>query len=567
MQNPVIGIIGGKGRMGKLFADFFLAHGIDVQVSDIATKISNRELAKSSDIVIVSVPIDVTLKTIKEILPYMKKDAAIMDFTSVKEHPVNAMLKGKCEVLGMHPMFGNSNPIPGQTIILCPTEKSGKWSGWIENFLRKNKTQIIKISPIEHDKIMNIAQGLIHFAEITFADSLRRMKMPLKDLLKFTGRASEMKIQLAARLIDQDAGLYGNIQICNPQALKSIGEFKKSVDELYNIVSKKNLNEFKKYFNNNKKFYGKYTHEAYIESSHLIDRLIEMRKDRQGEDAITPSVKPTKNSIAILGPKNTFSDFAASKYLKKTAGNAKKYYAKELDEIFELVEKQRVKEGIVPIENKLHGTIRESLDNLFKKDIHIIGEISIPIHHCLVCLSSAKPQDIKKIISHSQALNQCKNFLKKKFPKAEKESVSSTGAALEKVLSSNDTGLAAIAPRLAASSPEFKIIAENIEDEKDNSTSFFIIRKGKTVEQKNSTKTSIAFHFDKDKPGSLFEIFKIFADGKINLTKIESRPTKKQFGDYIFYLDFEGRQSETRVKKTLSAIAKKVAKLKILGCY
>ena len=126
---------------------------------------------------------------------------------------------------------------------------------------------------------------------------------------------------------------------------------------------------------------------------------------------------------------------------------------------------------------------------------------------------------------------------------------------------------AAIAPKLAATSPSFKIIAENIEDEKENSTSFFIIKKGKAVEQKNSTKTSIAFYFDRDKPGSLFEVFKIFADAKINLTKIESRPTKKQFGDYIFYLDFNARLSENRVKKVLAEITKKVARLKILGCY
>ncbi len=549
--------------MGKLFAEFFAAREIKVLTSDIGTALTNKELSRKSDIVIISVPIDVTLKTIKEVLPYLKKGAAIMDLTSVKQEPVDEMLKGKCEVLGMHPMFGNSNPIPGQTIILCPTKKSGKWSLWMADFFKKNHVSIIKINPLEHDKIMNIAQGLVHFAEITFADSLRRMKMPLKDLLKFTGKASEMKILLAARLIDQDAGLYGNIQICNPQALNSLKQFKESVDELYDIVRKKNLSEFKRYFNENKKFYGKHAHEAYLESSYLIDRFIEMRKNKSPEKATAP----TKNAIAILGPKNTFSDFAATKYLGKNENNLQKYFVRDLDEIFDLVEKGKVKEGIVPIENKLHGTIRETLDGLFKKNVHIIGEIAIPIHHCLVCLSSSRPGIIKKIVSHQQAISQCKEFLSKKFPKVVKESSPSTGAALEQVLSANDVALAAIAPKLAVLSPNLRIIAENIEDELDNSTSFFIIRKGETAEQKNSTKTSIAFHFGKDKPGSLFEVFKVFADAKINLTKIESRPTKKQFGDYIFYLDFNGTISNPKVRKILSDVTQKVAKLKILGCY
>src|SRR3989338_9416756 len=101
MLQPIIGIIGGKGRMGKLFAEFFAAKGITVLISDIGTKLTNKELSQRSNIVIISVPIDVTLKTIKEVLPYLKKDTAIMDLTSVKQEPIDEMLKGKCEVLGM----------------------------------------------------------------------------------------------------------------------------------------------------------------------------------------------------------------------------------------------------------------------------------------------------------------------------------------------------------------------------------------------------------------------------------------------------------------------------------
>ena len=116
--------------MGHLFSEFFKKHGIKVLLSDINTKLTNTQLAQKSDITIVSVPIDKTKQTIEQIRDHLPNTSALMDLTSVKEMPVKAMLKAKCEVMGMHPMFGNSNPIPGQTIILCPTKKSSHWSKW-----------------------------------------------------------------------------------------------------------------------------------------------------------------------------------------------------------------------------------------------------------------------------------------------------------------------------------------------------------------------------------------------------------------------------------------------------
>lgn len=565
-NTPVIGIIGGQGQMGRLFADYFRTLGIEILISDLGTKLTNTELAKNSDIVIISVPINHTEKVIKEVLPHIRKDSAIMDLTSIKEEPVKWMLRGNCEVMGMHPMFGSTNPIPGQTIILCHTKKSGTWSRWMENFLRKNGAKIERLTPKEHDQTMNIAQGLIHFAEITFADSIRRCGMPVEKLFHFTGKASEMKVLLAARLIAQDAGLYGNIQISNPYALKSLREFQKSVEELIKIVAKKDLNAFKKYFEKNQKFYGKYLKEAYSDSSYLIDRLMELKTVRQKK--IIPQ-KPNKNDLAILGPANTFSHIAADKY-----SEAKKYFAHDIDEVFELVEKGTVEEGLVPIENKLHGSVRETLDALFQRNVHICKEITIPINHCLVCLAHAKKTDIKIISSHLQALSQCKKYLHRNFSKAENEAVSSTGAAIQKLLQSNDKSIAVIAPAVAAHDPKLKILAENIADKEDNATTFVAIKKGRISlsqpaqkSNSNSHKTFIAFYFSANAPGTLFTVFQDFANAKIDLTKIESRPTQKSFGDYIFYLDFKGNISDPNVKKTLQLVSEKVAELRILGSY
>jgi len=287
----------------------------------------------------------------------------------------------------------------------------------------------------------------------------------------------------------------------------------------------------------------------------------------------------TDKKIAVLGPAHSYSDIASEVFTKTE--KLKKIFARDIDEVLELVNKGKAYFGLVPIENKIHGTIREVLDNLFFKNIHIVKEISTPIVHSLIVLEKSAKKDIKKIISHEQALAQCKKYLKKNFPSAVLEAFPSTSNAIKKLLETGEKNIAVIAPEIAAQGNKFlKILQKGIEDFKDNSTTFVLIKKGKTPEQKNSTrgdletknsheksKTSIAFHFAKNAPGTLFGVFKDFADAKINLTKIESRPTKKHFGEYIFFIDFEGGIHEQKVKNTLSKISKKVAKLKILGSY
>lgn len=568
-MNPTIGIIGGKGRMGRLFAEFFKERGLKVLVSDLDTKLQNHELARKADIVIVSVPIDYTEQVILSVLPHLRKESAIMDFTSLKEKPVKTMMKGECEVLGMHPMFGDSNAIPGQTILLCPTKKSGKWSQWIEEFFGQNNVKLQKMTPREHDKIMNVAQGLIHFADITFADAIRRSKLPIPDLLKYAGRASELKVQLAARLINQDPGLYGNIQIENPQALKSIKSFNESVKKLTKIVEGKNLEEFKKYFKKNKEFLGAYSKKAYEDSSYLIDKFLEKQR-AAGAGKIVGN--PGKRDIAVLGPKNTYSDIGVQKYLQKREKGNRRFYASTIEEVFELVEKGAVELGIVPIENKLHGTVRETLDYLFLKKVEIVDEIQIPINHALIMHSHAKKGDIKRIISHSQALNQCKKYIKKNFPKAQLEAYSSTAAATEKMITSGDKGIAVIAPEIAAENAGLKILGRKIQDDPENVTTFIVIQKTKKRsldkdQQAKCTKTSIAFYFSEDSPGTLYTVFEDFAKAKVNMTKIESRPTKSKLGQYIFYLDFDGNIYTPKIQKLLKSIDKKVEYLKILGCY
>jgi prephenate dehydratase len=560
MKKPVIGLIGGKGRMGQLFASFFKEREIKVLISDRQTKLSNKDLAKKADIVIVSVPIDKTEKVIKEVALHLREGSALTDITSVKEMPMKAMGEASCEVFGMHPMFGDSNPIPGQTIIFCPSKEKGAHYKWLKKFFSENGAEIEEMKAQEHDKMMALAQGFVHFADISFAEGFKEAKVDLQKFLKFTSKASELKIMLAARLINQDPGLYANIQIQNPNNLKVLKTYQKSISKLIKIIEKKDLKSFTKEFTKTRKFLGNYSKEAYAESNELIDKMIEKRNRKKHQRS---KKSPEKNALALLGPKNTYSDLAADQ-IDETSS---RYYAKDIEEIFELVAKGKVKSGFIPIENKLNGTIRETLDGLFAKNVHLNSKVNLEIHHNLITLPHAVKKDIKTIISHPQALSQCKKYLKKNFPKAEKHPYSSTAASIEKMIFSHNKEIGVIASKASAKAHNLKIFAKNIEDQKGNVTSFLLIKKGKFTPAANHTVTSIAFHFDQDSPGSLFQVFKDFADNKINLTKIESRPTKKDLGDYIFYLDFEGSVSDPNVKKILQKIEQKVAKMKVLGAY
>jgi len=566
MPNPIIGIVGGKGRMGKLFANFFKEHGIKVLISDKNTKLENKDLAEKADITIISVPIDKTVKVIEELLPYIKEGAAIMDLTSIKKAPLKAMLKGDCEVMGIHPMFGNSNPIPGQTIFISKTKKSDKWSEWMKKFLIRNKAIVKEITPKAHDKLMSVCQGLIHFADIAFVHALNKTNIPIKDIVKFSSKASEIKVQLAARLIAQDPNLYGNIQIANPDTLKILKKYKKSIDDLIKIIEKKNLKKFIKYFLNSRKKIDLYAKEAYKDSSFIIDKFIEFKNKTSKKK----KVKAAKNNIALLGPPNTFSDIAATKYLKESELNKlEKYYCNNISEIFELVEKGKVDRGLVPIESMTYGTVRETQDALFYKKVHIINELSIPVHHNLITLQQTKLKDIKEIYSHPQAINSCTKFIKKQLSKAEKIPSTSTAAAVQKIQELNKISSAAIGSEMAANKSDLKILALNIEDNKENRTKFLLIKKGKYKEYKgkNTDKISIVFYFDKNKAGSLYKIFETFAKAAIDLSKVESRPAKTNFGNYLFYIDFTGNPKDKKIKKTLKTIEKMVAELKILGTY
>ncbi len=262
--------------------------------------------------------------------------------------------------------------------------------------------------------------------------------------------------------------------------------------------------------------------------------------------------------IGILGPEGTFSEQAAKKWNDK----AELRYYEDVFDVSKAVVDGAVNYGIIPIENSLEGPVGMALDALLQHDVKMTGEVIIPIRYCL--LSKGPLSDIKTILSHPQALAQCRHFLKSHFRAVERRETPSTAFAAQ--VASKSKEMAAIASEGAANRYGLKILMRDIQDRKENYTRFAVLG-GEISRPSGKDKTSVVVYLRKDRPGALYEMLSEFASAGINLTKIESRPTKKVLGDYLFFIDMEGHIEDAVIKEALENIKAKAGMLRILGSY
>lgn len=265
-----------------------------------------------------------------------------------------------------------------------------------------------------------------------------------------------------------------------------------------------------------------------------------------------------KLRIAYLGPQATFSYQAG---LKLFGSNVELVPIKRISDVIEEAEKQRADFAVVPIENSNEGSVNATLDELVDTNLKVVNEIVLRVSHCL--LSKTKFENIKAVYSHPQALAQCSMWLHKNLPDAELIPVSSTAQAAQ--FASKNGKSAAISSETAAGLYKLDILAKSIEDSRDNWTRFFVLGNefsGRT----GKDKTSIIFTI-KDKVSALYNILSQFSKSKINLTKIESRPTKKKVWQYVFFVDFDGHIEDKKVRNTLDKINENCVFLKVLGSY
>lgn len=261
--------------------------------------------------------------------------------------------------------------------------------------------------------------------------------------------------------------------------------------------------------------------------------------------------------IGVLGPEGTYSETAA----KSWCPDAELKYFGDFEEVLVAVEAEDVEAGVVPLENSLEGAVPLTMDSLLRLKVLIIGEVNLPIRNCLLGKGGS---EIRVILSHPQPLAQCRQYIREHYPKAEVRTTGSTSHAAK--LAQEFPEMAAIAGAGTAKIYGLKVLARDIQDVAENVTRFAVVG-NEMPPVTGRDKTSLVIYLDKDRPGALYDILQEFARRGINLTRIESRPSRRGLGDYYFYIDLEGHVSDRPVKEALRGIGKKASMVKVLGSY
>ena len=547
MKINTIGIIGGTGKMGQYFKSFFEKNGFKVLVSGRKTKLSTPELIQKSDLIILSVFIDKTVEIIQANAQYFRKNHFLFDLTSIKKPVLEAMLKTSVqEVVGGHPMFGPSTSMAGQIVVLSP----GRGSFLLEfltSLFQKNGAKVKVLDAKKHDKMMSIVQGLTHFTDIALAQSLLKTGIKIDEFLNFQSPAYKLKIMMMGRILAQSSRLYGDIQIENSQNIQSTEIFLKAAQQLFDIVKNKDISKFEEYFEESAEYLGEFKDTAMQESDMIIEKIFQNSNKENFP-------KKEKADIAILGPKNTYSDYACT---KRFGEKSDRKYCRTIKDVFVSVSQNKCQYGLVPVENSLAGTVHETYDAFWGvDDIKILEEMDLKIENVLVSKNKTKIKNIEIVYSHSSALGQCSDFFEI-YNHIKQVPVSSTTEAIQQL---NYNSAAIIAAKTAKKEGLY-LLSENIANSEINHTRFYVISK-KTFSLKNKKfiRTVLAFRLIQTQAGSLLKILEYFYAEKINILKIESKLVGGK-GDTIFFLETEGKISSEQIMN----LEQRVDVLKIFG--
>ncbi|MCX7779435.1 MAG: prephenate dehydratase [Negativicutes bacterium] len=267
--------------------------------------------------------------------------------------------------------------------------------------------------------------------------------------------------------------------------------------------------------------------------------------------------------LGYLGPIGSFSYEAACRWAK-TIGESAEYVAMPgFAAILAAVENGSLDAGVLPVENSTHGAVATAMDMLLNLErASVTGEVVLNIEHCLL---SASGDDLRYVYSHEQALEQCRRYFNVYYPGVRLIPCASTSEACDLAIKGG-AGYGAVAGEVAARRYQLRVVAKSIQDNVFNQTRFLVIEE-RQMPATGRDKTSIAFAFPGDRPGSLYNVLKVFAAKNINLTRIESRPAKQLMGNYIFYIDFSGHRQSEAGESALQEINKYTGWLKVLGSY
>ncbi len=283
----------------------------------------------------------------------------------------------------------------------------------------------------------------------------------------------------------------------------------------------------------------------------IFREIVSMSRRIQGEE----------RSVAFLGPRGTFAEEAARKIFPESG--VRFIACSSIFDTFRTVSSGGALYGVVPIENSTEGSVTTTHDLLVDYDLMVWAEIDLPISQNLIVKPGTNLADLKVILSHPQALAQCRRYLEEHFLGIELRGTSSTAGAVEKLKELGNA--AAVGTPLAARIFGMEIAAKGIQDNSRNYTRFFVLSKNDR-EVTGTDKTSLVFSV-RHVPGALYSVLQVFAEKNLNMTKIESRPSKEKEWEYVFFIDFEGHRSSRIVVEALEELKDRTLFLKVLGSY
>ncbi len=598
--------------MGRLFRDLFYSQGYYVRGYDIDGRKRDVEDISGFDVVFVCTPMDNLEDSLRHIGSVCKRDALLVDISSVKSLSIPLFAKSGFDFLSIHPMFGGDSEIALSNIIVVH-ESGRKEEKEIMEVFRRNGAIISRLDPEEHDRRMAEIQGVAHFLLISMADFLRYSD----DELKYASPIFTVLYKLASRIINQNWEMYYSIQK-NAEEIRQ--RFLESASELHEKM--KSRERFREIFEDLRKLYTDYESSTIVLEAYkatrkgesiyelrgliravdsLILRLIERRVDAARKIAEIKAVKNEpiemksveeekirditfktklnplrmkrifeeimsltkeeeysvagiKKTLAVLGPQGSFSDEMA---LKLVGSRTPLRYCSTTDEIIRLVESGEVDYGLVPIENSVNGTVLPVLDALMRHDVEVFGESKLEVVHCLAARRSIDLKEIRTIYSHPQAVAQCMGFINNYLAHANIRYTSSTSDAAKML----DDYSAAIMSENAARYYRLHVLRKEIQDLKGrNITRFYLIRR--RTGKKEGKITSLFFGVE-DRPGALKDVLEVFYRRGFNLRKLESRPAGTGLGDYIFFAEVEAPLKEDDLRE----IGEVTAFYKLVGVF
>lgn len=529
-----IHIIGGTGQLGNWLKNFLASQKIAATVS--GSKGVADDVLKNADVIFISIPISKSPALILDLSKKVSKSTVLIDLSSVGEKSAQVLKQTGRPSAGIHFLFGPKViSIQSQKVIFIKI-KPHPLINELKALLQREGAIIYEMNSREHDFYMAHIQNLTHFLNLSLAKVLIEDKIGLSGKVSTPNSLAQMAV--LSSIISQPPELISEIQLENSQGLAVLSKFLSVQQRFLELIKQKNRGELKK-------------------ELEIIHQQIDSTPHARIADAKpkTSNLR-IKAKVAFLGPAGTFSNQAGLLITEKK----NLVTLESINQIFDMVADDRVDYGIVPAENTTEGTVRETLDFLMQFNLRVNGSVDLPIHQNLLS-DENNLDDVKIVYSHPQALGQCRNWLKLNLPGVRLQSAQSTVVSI--TAKRQEKGAAFIAPALAAKLNNIEILRNNIEDNSSNLTRFYIISKNPEV--LIQTSRTLLFLTVFNRVGILRDILDVFASLNINLSKIESRPSREKMWDYHFFIEVEKPLDSIELTEALNILKQFCPVIKVLG--